>query len=73
MSKVPDGFQPETIVDQPVPLLNGAWTDANGNNSNGALGGLVITPPDIPDVVIPKGVIASEIISSSLNKWEQLK
>lgn len=63
MSQVPNSYKPKTIVDQPVPLLNGSMSEASGSDSDS--GGLV--QKSIPNIKVPKAVIATQVISQSLD------
>ena len=59
-------LSPTVIQDQPIPLLDGTWTDPTGDASDSALGDMP-TPNTIPDISTPKGFVASEVISESLD------
>lgn len=63
MSQVPEGFKPQEIVDQPVPLIDGTMSDASGSAS-GAEG---VSPKTIPNIKVPRPVVASQVISESLD------
>lgn len=56
-------LSPKTIVDQPVPLISGGMTDATGSNS----GEEGIGPTTIPNISVPKAIVASQVISESLD------
>ena len=58
---------PQTIVDQPIPLLDGTQTDPSGTNSTGDSTSVVIVPTTQVDKTFPQKVVASETISQSLN------
>ncbi len=63
MSQVPDSYKPEEIADQPIPMLNGGFTQKTGFMSESDS----ITPPTIPDIIVPEGIVASDVIATSLN------
>lgn len=59
-----DSLKPNEIKDQPVPLISGGLSNASGNDTIGA-DEFVQNP--IPDVVIPRGIVASQVISESID------
>ena len=62
-----DGLQPQTIVDQPIPLLDGSQTDPSGTNSTGDTNSVVLVPTTQVDQKFPQAIIATETISQSLD------
>lgn len=61
-----DGFTPETIIDQPIPLLGGGFTPVAGSVSN-ANDSIAETPIQQVDRKFPQAQIAQQTISESLN------
>lgn len=61
-----EGFEPQTIPDRPVPLLNGGMTDTTGTNSDSGIGDIP-TPQTLSDISIPQGFNATEVIAESLD------
>lgn len=59
-----EGYQPQTIVDQAIPLLSGDMSAAFGSSSGGYGAD---TPESIPNVKIPGANISSDVISETLN------
>jgi hypothetical protein len=58
---------PQTIVDQPVPLIDGSQTDATGTDTTPATTTTVVVPTTQVDVPFPQKIVAQETISQSLN------
>lgn len=63
-------MEPQTIVDQPIPLLEGGMTDLTGQNTN-PVASSVFIPNTHVDVVFPPKIIAHETIGESLNTKSQ--
>jgi hypothetical protein len=57
-----EGLQPETIVDQPIPLLTGSTTQSTGSSSSDGQSPLLVK-----DAPIKRNVIAVDTISTSLD------
>jgi hypothetical protein len=59
---------PTTIVDQPVPLLNGSWTDPVGNSADSTTANSdAELPQTVPDRTPPIQLIAVHTIGESLD------
>lgn len=58
---------PQTIVDQPIPLLDGSQTDPSGSNSAQQTTETVIVPTTQVDQAFPEKIVAQETLSQSLN------
>lgn len=59
-----DGLQPTEIVDQPVALLSGEFSQATGSNAGGSN---ETTPDTIPNVRVPQLNIAASVVSDSID------
>lgn len=62
-----EGYQPQTIVDQPVPLLEGGFSDSSGSNSSPTSDSYAESPITIPDKRIIPPNTAQDTVSQSLN------
>src|ERR1035437_10557940 len=60
-------FAPTTIVDQPVPLLDGSLSQPTGSASNPIADSGAGSPDTINNVRVPQLNIASDVVSTSLN------
>jgi hypothetical protein len=61
-----DGLQPETIIDRPVPLIGGTYTDPIGVDSSPSTTEAV-TPTPVQDKMIPLKPIAVDVMSDTLD------
>lgn len=62
-----DGLQPPTIVDQPIPLLDGSQTTATGTDTTATSTESAVVPTTQVDQAFPQAIIARETISQSLD------
>lgn len=61
-------MQPETIVDQPLPLIDGAILASTGNNSNPVTSNADVEVPTTQvDKSFPPALIAQETVSQSID------
>lgn len=63
-----DGLQPQTIADQPIPLLDGGFTPTIGNATNPVMADSGASSPNVSvDQRFPPARVAQETIAQSLN------
>lgn len=59
-------MEPQTITDQPIPLLTGNQTDPLGSASNPVVSDAIVPTTQV-DKVFPLAIIAQETIAQSIN------